>query len=124
MKKSIIYLSFLLCSLFSSCIEKKQKSDLPSGSYAIESVCFQEDVPVEEQVKFINDYQFFTINKNRITFSDGQETAYSRKDNILSIFIDGEEILFNMQTLPDEGNYELFVDHKNVKSLKIGIREK
>lgn len=97
---------------------------MPSGSYAIESVCFQEDVPVEEQVKFINDYQFFTINKNRITFSDGQETVYSRKDNILSIFIDGEEILFNMQTLPDEGNYELFVDHKNVKSLKIGIRKK
>lgn len=124
MKKNIICQLFLMCSIFSSCMEKKQKSDLPSGSYTIESVSFQKDVPIEEQVNFINDYQYFTINENKITFSDGQEIVYSRKDDIISTFIDGEEILFNMQTLPDEGNYELFVDHKNVKSLKIGIREK
>ena len=124
MKKNIICQLFLMCSIFSSCIEKKQKSDLPSGSYTIESVSFQKDVPIEEQVNFINDYQYFTINENKITFSDGQEIVYSRKDDIISTFIDGDEISFNIQTLPDEGSYELFVDNNYIKSLRIGFLKK
>ena len=105
-------------------MEKKQKSDLPLGSYTIESVSFQKDVPIEEQVNFINDYQYFTINENKITFSDGQEIVYSRKDDIISTFIDGDEISFNIQTLPDERSYELFVDNNYIKSLRIGFLKK
>ncbi len=79
---------------------------------------------LEEQVNFINDYQYFTINENKITFSDGQEIVYSRKDDIISTSIDGDEISFNIQTLPDEGSYELFVDNNYIKSLRIGFLKK